>query len=139
MFMVRSSRNRNAEEAPMDTATLAKDFTDLLKAGDFHTPGDRYWSEDVVSIEPLAEVPPSRGRDAVVAKGEWWFRTHEVHETRVEGPWVHGDQFAVRFFIDATDLETGKRRSTDEIGIYTVADGKVVEERYFYGQSVSDD
>jgi len=117
----------------MDTATLAKDFTDLLKAGDFETPGHRYWSEDVVSIEPMAEVPPSVGRDAVVAKGVWWYENHEVHGAKVDGPWVHGDQFAVRFTIDVTIKATGQRMAMDEIGVYTVRDGKVVEERFFYG------
>lgn len=117
----------------MDTAALAKDFTDLLKAGDFHTPGDRYWSEDVVSIEPMPQVPPARGRAAVVAKGEWWYANHEIHGTTVEGPWVHGNQFTVRFGIDVTVKATGQRIAMDEIGLYTVADGKIVEERFFYG------
>jgi ketosteroid isomerase-like protein len=117
----------------MDTTTLANDFTALLKAGDFQTPGEKYWAEEVVSIEPMPQVPPSRGRAAVVAKGEWWYRTHEIHGTKVEGPWVHGDQFAVRFTIDVTNRETGQRMSMDEIGVYTVAEGKVVEERFFYG------
>jgi hypothetical protein len=41
-----------------------------------------------------------------------------------------GDQFVVRFTIDFTPK--GKSRmSMDEVGPYTVKDGKIVQERFF--------
>jgi ketosteroid isomerase-like protein len=72
-----------------------------------------------------------KGRKAVEAKGEWWYANHEVHNAKVEGPYVHGDQFVVRFTMEVTP--NGKSRlSLDEVGLYTVQDGKIVEERFFF-------
>ena len=54
---------------------------------------------------------------------------HTVHKAEVEGPYVHGDQFVVRFKMDVTP-KGGKRMSLDEVGLYTVKNGKIVEERF---------
>lgn len=51
----------------------------------------------------------------------------------MEGPWPHGDdRFAVRFTYDITNKPSGMRMQMDEIGVFTVADGKVVREEFFY-------
>jgi len=44
---------------------------------------------------------------------------------------VNGDQFMVRFSMDVTP-KGGARMSMDEMGLYTVKDGKVIEERFFF-------
>lgn len=121
----------------MDIHSLAQEFTQLCKDGKFEEAGDRFWSDDVVSLEPM-EGPLARsvGRKAVDAKGEWWYTNHEIHSTAAEGPYVHGDQFAVKFMMDVTPKTgemAGKRMQMAEIGLYTVKNGKVVEERFFFG------
>jgi ketosteroid isomerase-like protein len=35
--------------------------------------------------------------------------------------------------MDFTNKETGQRMQMDEHALYTVKDGKIVEERFFYG------
>ncbi len=72
------------------------------------------------------------GAAAVKAKSEWWYGAHEVHSATTEGPYVNGNQFVVRFSIDVTQKETGQRIQMQEIGLYTMRDGKIVEERFFY-------
>ena len=72
------------------------------------------------------------GKEAVKQKSEWWRANHEVHGGSVEGPFVNGDQFAVRFKMDITPKATGERVMMDEIGVYTVEDGKIIEERFYY-------
>ncbi len=117
----------------MTVKDIAEDFAALCKAGKHEEAGDRYWSEEVVSREamagPMAEI---RGLAAVKGKGEWWYANHEVHSVTTEGPFLHGDQFALRFEMDVTVKESGERIQMAEIGLYTVRDGKVVEERFFY-------
>ena len=116
----------------MSTAEIAKEFTAALKTGKFED-AERLWSDDVVSIEaqdgPMKEA---RGRAAVHAKGEWWTANHEVHGFETSGPYVNGDQFALRFAIDVTPKATGQRTQMDEVGLYTVRGGKIVEERFLY-------
>ncbi len=119
----------------MNTADVAKAFTALCAKGESDAAGQKFWSDDVVSLEPgTGDQTRAEGRKAVLGKGEWWYANHTVHEVRVEGPYVHGNQFAVRFTIDVTP-KGGKRATMDEIGLYTVANGKIIEERFMYGGS----
>lgn len=117
----------------MDVRAIADDFTALCARGEFEQAGHKYWSDAVVSIEamdgPMARVS---GRPAVQAKTDWWNSAHEVHSATAHGPYVNGDQFAVRFAMDVTNKESGQRTQMDEVAVYTVKDGKIVEERFYY-------
>ena len=117
----------------MTIAEIARDFADLLKRGDDEAAAGKYNADDIVSHE-AQEGPMSvcRGKDAVKAKGDWWQANHEVHGSSVEGPFVNGNQFAVRLQYDLTPKSTGKRVTMQEVALYTVKDGKVAEERFFY-------
>jgi ketosteroid isomerase-like protein len=116
----------------MTTQDLAHDLVALCKEGKFDEAGEKYWAEDVLSVEPMGDNAESRGKAAAKAKGEWWSGAHEVHGVTVEGPYVHGDEFAVRFKMDITQKDTGQRLTMDEVALYTVEDGKIAEERFFY-------
>jgi ketosteroid isomerase-like protein len=116
----------------MTTKDVAQAFTQLCKDGKFEEAGKRFWSDDVVSREPMeGEMAMIKGRAGVEKKGEWWYANHEVHSVKTEGPYVHGDQFVVRFTMEVTP-KGGQRISMDEAALYTVKDGKVVEERFFF-------
>lgn len=117
----------------MTTQNIASDFVALLKEGKDHEAAARYNADDIVSYEamdgPMAEM---RGKEALRQKGEWWVTSHEVHSAAVEGPYVNGDSFCVRFTYDFTRKETGERLKMDEIGVYQVKGGKIASERFFY-------
>ncbi|GAC1647424.1 MAG: hypothetical protein NVS4B3_01470 [Gemmatimonadaceae bacterium] len=56
-----------------------------------------------------------------------------MHSSHVNGPFASdGDQFAVQFAFETTFKPTGQRRAMNEMALYTVADGKVVKEQFFY-------
>lgn len=117
----------------MSTQDIANDLVALCKEGRFDDAGEKYWAEDVASYEAMpGDMAEVRGKAGVRAKGEWWGANHEVHSSTVEGPYVNGDQFAVRFKMDLTQKASGERMTMDEVGVYTVRDGKIVEERFFY-------
>jgi hypothetical protein len=117
----------------MDIRAIAEHVVELANAGEFEAIGDTYWDDDIISFEagegPMAVCD---GIDAVRAKSEWWSGAHEVHGGSAEGPWVNGDQFTVRFIMDVTNKDSGARIKMDEIALYTVDDGKIIEERFFY-------
>jgi ketosteroid isomerase-like protein len=120
----------------MSTADVAKDIVALCKAGKFMESGEKYWADDVVSIEaggPPGMDPVAKGKAAVHGKSEWWEGAHDVHSIEVEGPYLNGDQFTVRFKMDVTQKATGQRFAMDEHALYTLKDGKIVEEKFFYG------
>lgn len=117
----------------MDTKAIANDVVAMSNAGDFDGIGGKYWADDVVSIEAM-EGPMARieGRGAVQAKSDWWNSAHEVHGVETYGPYVNGDQFAVRWVMDVTQKESGQRITMDEVALYTIKAGKIAEERFFY-------
>lgn len=117
----------------MTTQTIATDFVALLKQGKHGEAASAYNAEDIASYENMpGPMAACHGRDAVKQKGEWWAANHEVHEFTTEGPYLNGEQFAVQFSFDVTVKESGERRKMHEIGLYTVKDGKIAEERFFY-------
>jgi ketosteroid isomerase-like protein len=99
---------------------------------------DTLYSPNIVSVE--AGAPPGgsakvEGIAAVKGKGDWWVANHDVHKGEVEGPYPHGDRFIVHFKFDVTAKAgpmAGKRFVMDETALYTVKDGKVVHEEFFY-------
>ncbi|MFM9978222.1 MAG: SnoaL-like domain-containing protein [Sphingomonadaceae bacterium] len=117
------------------TNDIAHDFAALCKEGKFDEAGEKYWSPDIVSVEAGGAEgmdPVSRGIDAVRDKGAWWYENHEIHSAEVSGPNINGDQFVLRFKMDVTNRPSGQRMQMDEDALYTVKDGKIVEERFFY-------
>jgi len=90
---------------------------------------DKHWSRDIESIEGGACMV-WRGRAALQEKSDWWMGTHTVHGASAEGPYVGATGFAIKFRVDVTDNTTGTRAQMEEIGVYTVKNGKVVREEF---------
>jgi ketosteroid isomerase-like protein len=95
------------------------------------------YSPDIVSVEAAEGGGFPRtmnGIAAVKGKGQWWEANHEVHSAEILGPYVHGDdRFAVIFRFDITSKPMNNTRmQMDEVGVYTVTDGKVSREEFFY-------
>ncbi|MEO7718506.1 MAG: nuclear transport factor 2 family protein [Capsulimonas sp.] len=115
----------------MSVSEIAKGLVDLCKEGKFEDAMNQYYSDDIVSTEPMGDDPVSNGIEAVRKKGEWWVANFEVHSVVVTGPFVNGDQFIVGFELDATNRPSGKRETMKEAGLYTVSGDKIVDEKFF--------
>jgi ketosteroid isomerase-like protein len=105
-------------------------------SGDIDALLEQHYSPSVVSVEAAdGEGMPrtAEGLEALKAKHAWWNSTMEMHGGDVSGPFFFDpDRFAVRFTLDATNRETGERVQGEEIAVYTVADGKIVREEFFW-------
>ncbi|HEX3406006.1 MAG TPA: SnoaL-like domain-containing protein [Caulobacteraceae bacterium] len=115
----------------MNTQEVAQDLVSLCRKGQFGEAGEKYWSENVLSVEPMGDNAESRGKQAARQKGEWWSQHHDVHDVKVEGPYVNGDEFTVRFTMDVTNKDNGQRMKMDEVALYRLEGGKIAEERFF--------
>ena len=121
-----------------ETLTVGKQLADLCREGKNMEAIQTLYSPDIVSIEVMGSPDmPARmeGMDAIKGKNDWWEKNHEVHSAQVDGPWPHGDRFIVRFKYDITAKAgpmAGKRMTLDEAGLYTVKNGKVTQEEFFY-------
>ncbi|TPK98352.1 nuclear transport factor 2 family protein [Mesorhizobium sp. B2-4-12] len=117
----------------MTVAEIAKDFTELLRRGDNESAAQKYNADEIVSYEAMeGPMAVCNGKEAVKQKGQWWQENNQVHGGSVEGPYINGDQFAVRFTFDITPKATGECVTMDEVGLYTVKNGKITEERFYY-------
>ena len=96
------------------------------------------YAPDVVSVEVhgMPEFPARmQGVDAIRKKNQWWMDNHTIHSSTVSGPFPHGERFIVHFKYDVTSKAgpmAGKRMQAEEAGLYTVRDGKIVQEEFFY-------
>ncbi|WP_411290304.1 SnoaL-like domain-containing protein [Sphingorhabdus sp.] len=115
---------------------IARDFTSMLRQGQFVAARERYWAADVRSIEPhdlpdgiKAEV---LGFDAARAKTVRWFVSRKVRDVTIDGPFVTGNQFALFLDMMIAGQPNGFAEPFTEIAIFTVRDGRISEERFFY-------
>ena len=94
------------------------------------------YAKDAVSVEAAdmgGQGRETKGVEAIKGKHDWWFGAHDVHRSDVEGPFFHGtDKFGVVFDIDVTNKQSGQRMAMKELGLYTVKDGKIVREEFYY-------
>ena len=116
----------------MTVTEIANDLVSLCKQGQYEEAMTRYYADDIVSVEADGPEPESRGLAAVKAKSQWWEENMTVHSAEVFGPFVNGDRFVVGFHLDITNKMSGERSTMSEVGVYTVRDGKIVEEQFFY-------
>ena len=95
---------------------------------------DELYADDVISIEilsdPAAEPQRWLGLPAVREKHAWWANAATVHNIDVEGPFAGNgdDHFVVRFAMDVS--VEGRRNKMIEVGLFTVANSKIVREVY---------
>ncbi len=119
------------------TVALATKLVENCRSGKEMEGLDALYAPDAVSVEASA-MPGAEGREtngvaAIKAKHDWWNNTFEIHDAGVEGPFFHGpDRFGAIFEVDATNRETGERSQMRELAIYSVSDGKIVREEFYY-------
>lgn len=121
----------------MTTLEIGKRLVDLCQEGKGVEAVDALYDEKIVSIEAEGnDAIPARmeGINAIRGKNEWWYGSHEVHESMAAGPFCghRDDQFAVCFEMDVTLKETGVRSKLVEVALYTVKNGKIVQEEFLY-------
>jgi ketosteroid isomerase-like protein len=119
----------------MNTNEVAAKYVAMCKEGKHGEIVTELFAPDAVSIEAFA--PPggqrtTKGIEGILGKSKWWNENHIVHKAEVFGPYPHDDRFAVRFFYDITNKPSQKRMSMDEVALFTVSNGKIVKEEFFY-------
>lgn len=126
----------NAPASPV--MDLATQLVALCNEGKNLEAIEKFYSPDIVSIEVFGsdEMPKEmKGIDAIKGKNQWWYENHEVHSGCVQGPFPNGDRFIAFFDYDITPKcgpMEGQRMQMREAGLFTVADGKIVKEEFFY-------
>ncbi|MCU0669794.1 MAG: nuclear transport factor 2 family protein [Myxococcota bacterium] len=111
---------------------VAQSVAALIRDGASHEVEDRWLARGIESVEGVGASMAWRGKQAVLAKYRGWEADHEIHELKLEGPWVGATGFALKFWIDVTQKSTGQRTQMEEIAVYTVERGKIVREEFHF-------
>ena len=119
----------------MNTLEIANKLVALCREGKNAESLSTLYASDAVSVEAMSMpgMPQAtEGLPAIQAKSAWWVDNHEVHAATITGPWPNGDRFVVGFSYDVTNKPSGQRMQMEEVGLYTVRDGRIVREEFFY-------
>lgn len=124
-------------DQPTPALAVGSRLVELCKQGQFAEAAQELYGPTIVSIEGPGGDPSMQrveGIEAVAKKGAWWEENHEVHSAEITGPFCghRDDQFVVKFDMDVTFKPSGERSQMSEVGVYTVADDKVVQEEFLY-------
>ena len=122
---------------------IAEDFREMQLAGRVQDAAEKYSSADIKSIEPgdLSDGTPAivRGLSAAREKLARRLAQNAIEDIVIDGPFITGNRFALFIDMQIVDRATGIRRPFSEIAIFTVRDGKIAEERFFYDTEAGED
>ncbi len=91
-------------------------------------------SREPIELQDMPEGvgPYCEGLDAIELKHKWFFSQFDVVEMDVDGPYLHeGSQFGVQFSYQIRHRESGETFPSKELGIFTVQEGKIVQELFY--------
>jgi ketosteroid isomerase-like protein len=118
------------------TAAIANELVTLCREGRNMEAIEKFYAPNIVSVEsggPPGVQRDMSGLDAIKGKNAWWYENNEVHSAEANGPFVSdGNRFAVEYIYDTTFKPTGNRAVMREMALYTVEDGRIVHEHFFY-------
>lgn len=98
------------------------------------------YDDAIVSVEAMPRSTgafETVGKQAVIQKSADWAAAHNIHGGSVDGPFVLGDRFSVLFAFEVSPKTTGERVTVREVAVYTVANGLITREEFFYGDGSS--
>ncbi len=118
----------------MTTKEVANRLVELCRTGNFEQAVQELYAEDIISIEP--EGNPNhivKGVEAVKAKGiEFERKIEKINKSFISDPIVAENYFSCAMLMNVHMKNVPVPIDMDEICLYTVANGKIVQEQFFY-------
>lgn len=96
---------------------------------------EKLYAPDAVSVEAMdnGNGRSVQGVAAIRGKHDWWAENFEVLEGTTSDPMPDGaGRFAVIFKMKAKHIPSGEVSDMEEVALYTVTDGKISREEFFY-------
>jgi hypothetical protein len=117
----------------MSAQEVANRLVQLCREGKNVDAINELYDDNIVSHEPQGSpMQEKTGRQAVLESTNHWFSTVEqLHNVHISDPIVAGNFFACTMNVDATYKNQG-RNTMDEMCVFEVKDGKIVNEQFFY-------
>lgn len=118
----------------MTTQEVANRLVALCREGKHEQVVKELYAPDIVSVEP--EGVPNRmvqGLEAIVAKGEdFQNKLEKVNASIISDPIVAENFFSCSMLMNVQIKGVPVPVDMDEVCVYTVKNGKIVREQFFY-------
>ena len=120
----------------MSVRTVAEKWMELCGQGKHFEFMHAYYAPEMVSVE--GDGREFVGKGPVIHKSEVFQGNNTIHSQDLRGPFFCGDagasagRFAVYIALEYSSKAGGPRSRQEEIGLYTVKDGIVTREEFFY-------
>ena len=117
----------------MSTWDVAKKWHQMCAEGKNLECVNELYADNVTSREmPGMPGEVTEGRQNVWNKNkEWLDNVEEFHSSSISEPIVAGNHFTTKMDFDVTFKDRG-RQQMEEVGVWEVKDGKIVNEQFFY-------
>ena len=112
---------------------IGQSLVEMFNKGQFGQIEAKWWSPAIESIEGFGMA--WKGRAAVESKNADWMSQNTVRGASAEGPYIGASGFSVKFRMDVEEKASAKRTIMEEIGVYTVKNGKIIREEFMYGSA----
>lgn len=117
----------------MTTKEIADSLVGFCRKGDFEGAQKELFSEDAVSIEPMASPAfekETKGLAAIIEKGhKFTSMVEKINGLEVSDPVVANQSFCISMRLDAVMKDMGPMDMT-ELCVYKVKDGKIISEEF---------
>ena len=123
----------NDQPPPHPLAGIGQAIIDHVNSGttDDMPLWNAHFHPDFVSIE--GDGTRAQGFDAVHKQADEWMAAHMLHSFSADGPYLGTDSVAVRYTMDVEPNDGSWPRMTmSETAVYTIKDGKVVQQEFMY-------
>ncbi len=121
----------------MNTTQVAQQYIEFCKKGETTECLNTLYSPTAVSYEPKgAPTEMVNGIEGIRNKQENWRNSvEEVHNMEISEPLVAGNHFSCTMQMDVT-YKGQPRSQFEEVCVFEVENGKIVNERFFYNVPV---
>lgn len=133
--LAQNHHSSTKEDLIMTAMDIGKELVALCRQGKSMDAIAQLYSPGIESVEAMANPhigQVQKGIEAVKRKNQWWVENHQIHNVEMNGPFPNGDQFIIHFTYEVTPKQTGQRMTMSEMGLYTVQQGKITKEVFFY-------
>ena len=118
----------------MTTKEVANKLVAMCRDGKVEEAKLELFTEDTLSIEPKEGLLPkeTKGLKAIQQKAELFISlVDQFYGSTITDPVIAGDYFSVGWVTDI-QMKGEERKTSGEICLYKVKDGKIISEEFFY-------
>ncbi|MFC0628645.1 NmrA family NAD(P)-binding protein [Kribbella deserti] len=119
---------------PLTTTEVAERYVEAFRGGAMES-AMTLLSPEMERIAPIefgGDPTPLKGLNAIFENSVRLLDGHVIEKVDVQGPFLAGNQFAVRFIFGAGDLDLSDPGTTSKMSLYTVTNSRIVREEVFY-------